>query len=51
MRFYADTVRRNIVVVAESVTNPTAAMIRNAKLTTDQSSPGVMISPCNPSAM
>src|SRR5207253_9274587 len=45
-RLYVDTARRNIVVVAESVTNPTAPMIRNANPTTGQSKPGVMIRPC-----
>src|SRR5205823_5569038 len=50
-RLYVDTARRNIVVVAESVTNPTAPMIRNANPTTGQSKPGVMIRPWRPSAM
>src|SRR5207247_5950274 len=48
-RLYVDTARRNIVVVAESVTNPTAPMIRNANPTTGQPKHGVMVLPCRPS--
>src|ERR1700704_3200678 len=46
-----DTVRRNIVVVAESVMKPTTPMMRNANPRTDQSRAGEMIRPCRPSAM
>ncbi len=50
VRFIRDLAGRNIAVVAESVTNPTAAIPRNATLKRHQSRPGVMIGVCKPSA-